>query len=177
MLTTLPRFVDDIPRWASLLNSEDRSLFSEISSHLWGESATFMNQENFGHFDEKEALRKLQELVERLVGATRLFDHGSANTSGTYRLYSLRQQHSSSVDDDYVFVKRRSLAEWDPLPPEVRKGLHNDDPKPPDLEEKHQHFSILARITTLMAGAIFGAILLYLYCTFPDHPHTSTLTS
>lgn len=175
----IPRFVDDVQLWATLVDPGDQLLFKEISSHLWGQSSISIDRVIGGNFEETrhEALRKLKELVDDLVWMTGISDHCSANMSGSYRLKSLRQRHFSSMDDDHSFVERRSLAEWDPWPPEVRSGLHSDALKPPDPGEKDEHFSILKRITTLMAGAIFGVMLLFLCCKVAGPPFTSTLTS
>jgi hypothetical protein len=59
-----------------------------------------------------------------------------------------------------------SLSQWHPMGgPPVRDKSEVDDPQPPDHTEKY--LKDLSRVTILMAGAIFGAILLYLcreYC-------------
>jgi hypothetical protein len=164
--------VDDIPRWASLLSPEDRSLFCEIVSQLWGIPAESTNSEWEGPFDRDEALSLLQELVNNLVRTSGLFDHESANSCGTYRLQSLRKL-TFSLNVNHASKERHSLAEWDPFPtPEVQSSLPSDIPKPPDPEVKQS--MVLARITILMAGAIFGTILLYLCRKHSVRPLTST---
>lgn len=102
----------------------------------------------------------LQGLVNNLVSTSGLFDHGSESPCESYRLQTLRQEYVSGREYRDSGGKRLSLAEWCPLPtPEVQISLPSDEPKPPDPEKG---LIILARITVLMAGAIFGAILLYL---------------
>lgn len=100
----------------------------------------------------------LQELVNNLVRISGLFDHGSGGSCDPGRLQSLRQKHLSARR--YTSETRLPLTEWRPSSaPEVQSSVHSDEPKPPD---ENGETSILARITVLMAGAIFGVILLYL---------------
>lgn len=115
-------------------------------------------------FNRKNALVFLQSLVKELVSTSGLFDRSSgSSSSGSYRLQSLRQRHFSLMNPRKAPESLLSLAEWHPFPePKVPRALHKDVPRPPDPDENH--FSVLARITTLMAGAIFGAILIYLCC-------------
>lgn len=165
-LLTEFRFVNDIPRWASLLSPHDRCLFAEIASHLWGIPipTIMMDQGETKTFNRKKALTFLQFVVKKLVSTSGLFDHGCGSSSnGSYRLQSLRQRHFSQVNHWTAHESRLSLAEWHPLLESRGPGdLRQDVPGPLDPEENH--LSVLARITTLMAGAIFGAILLYLCC-------------
>lgn len=169
--------MDDIPRWASLLNPEDQNLFSEIASCLWGVPALFIHLEGTDDFDRTRTLVLLQHLVEKLVSVSGLFDRGSEGAFGSYRLHMLRQRHASSiVNGDHACEQRRSLDKWRPVStPEVQGTLESDEPKPPDPEERH--FSILARITVIMAGAIFGAIFLYLCCRYSSSPTNSARTN
>lgn len=158
---TSSRFVDDIPRWASLLSLDEQPLFFEIASHLWGVPLGLGGQEQGATFDRDEALNVLQALVNNLISTSGLFKDWSGNFDGSFRLQSLRQRHLRETNARNVGEERIPLDLWRPSPkPEVAGNLHIGDPKPPDPEEKH--FSILARITVLVAGAIFGAILLYL---------------
>lgn len=87
-----------------------------------------------------------------------LFDDGLGSSCDPYRLQILRQKYLSERCD--TSERRLPLTQWRPLPPpEVQKIVHSDESKPPNPEGVH---SVLARITTFMAGAIFGTILLYL---------------
>lgn len=174
-LLTTTRFINDIPRWASLLSPDDQTLFFEITSHLWGVPTISMDEKETNTFDREKALVFLQLLVKNLVTTSGLFEHGSgSSSSGSYRLQSLRQRHFSRTSRRDAHESKLSLAEWHPLPePHTPGALHNDVPRPPDPEEKH--FSILARITILMAGAIFGTILFYLCCKCSSRkPNPST---
>lgn len=174
---TISRFVDDIPRWASLLSLDEQPLFFEIASHLWRFPLEFVCQEQRVTFDREEALVMLQTLVNNLVNTSGLFENWSGRLGGSYRLQTLRQRHLQATNASNTDEERIPLDSWRPSPkPEVAGDLHSNDPKPPDPEEKH--FSILARITVLVAGAIFGAILLYL-CrrSFRSTPSFLTLTS
>ncbi|KAK4060616.1 hypothetical protein Trihar35433_10024 [Trichoderma harzianum] len=149
-------FIDDIPRWASLLSSDDQRLFFEIASYLWGIPASTVPYEMADSLTTH--LMSLQDIVKYLVRTSGLFDYGSENS---YRLQTLRQQYPFGTSPTRTCERRLTLAEWHPLPKqEVQESPPTNVPKPPDPEE--QEFSILARITVLMAGAIFGAILLYL---------------
>lgn len=123
-----------------------------------------MDQEGTNTFNREKTLVFLQLLVKMLVSTSGLFDHDSgSSSSGSYRLQTLRQRHSSPTNFRNEQESRRSLTEWDPFPePQPPELVHIDVPRPPDPAEKH--FSTLARITVLMAGAIFGAILFYLCC-------------
>lgn len=157
---TITSFVDDIPRWASLLRSDDQRLFKEIASLLWGTPSSGNAQEDSKTFKLDETLNFLQELVSNLVETSGLFDRGSGGSCGSYRLQSLRHKYLSVRHHHDTREERLSLAEWCPLPPlEAERSLHSDAPKPPDPRRK---LSVLDRITVLMAGAIFGAIFLYL---------------
>ncbi|KKO97359.1 hypothetical protein THAR02_10535 [Trichoderma harzianum] len=81
-------FINDIPRWASLLSTDDRTLFFEVVSYLWGVSASTVAQEMADSF--AHPLMSLQDVDEHLVRASGLFDHGSGIP---YRLQTLRQQY------------------------------------------------------------------------------------
>ncbi|KAL6902628.1 ankyrin repeat-containing domain protein [Trichoderma evansii] len=152
-------FVNDIPRWAALLRPDDQRLFFEIASHLWGIPASTTTQKEASNF--ARPLMVLQYLVSHLVRTSGLFDHGFGNPRGSYRLQTLRQQNLSVLRYNRSCERRLPLTEWHPLPTQgPQESLQTNNPSPPDPEEKQ--FSILARITMLMAGAIFSAILLYL---------------
>ncbi|KAL7929514.1 hypothetical protein V8C35DRAFT_315454 [Trichoderma chlorosporum] len=153
-------FVNDIPRWAALLSPDDQGLFLEIASYLWGIPASTIAPEKAD--SSPGPLMLLQDLVSHLVRTYGLFQGGSGNSGGSYRLQSLRKQmHPSARRRTYTCEKRPTLAEWHPLPTQAaQESPYVIAHKPPDPED--EEFSILARITVLMAGAIFGAVLLYL---------------
>ncbi|OPB39560.1 hypothetical protein A0O28_0052660 [Trichoderma guizhouense] len=152
-------FIDDIPRWASLLSQDDQHLFFEIASYLWGNPASTVAYEMEDSLTRP--LMSLQDIVNQLVRTSGLFDHGSGIS---YRLQTLRQQYLFGMPPTLTCERRPTLAEWDPLAKQTKQGNPSTNaPKPPDPEE--EKFSILARMAVLMAGAIFGVILLYL-CLF-----------
>ncbi|KAJ4860213.1 ankyrin repeats (3 copies) domain-containing protein [Trichoderma breve] len=149
-------FINDIPRWASLVSPDDRRLFFEIASYLWGIPASTVAYELADSL--ASPLMSLQDMVKHLVRTPGLFDLGSGNS---YRLQTLRQQYSFEMSPTNICERNPTLAEWHPLPKQtVQESPHTDAPKPPDPE--WEELSILARITVLVAGAIFGVILLYL---------------
>ncbi|KAL7784712.1 hypothetical protein V8C43DRAFT_292004 [Trichoderma afarasin] len=149
-------FIDDIPRWASLLSPDDQPLFFEIASYLWGIPASTVGQDMTDSFTR--SLMSLQYIVKHLVRTSGLSDYGPGNS---YRLQTLRQQYLFDMHPTLTCEGRLTLAEWDPLAKQAVQGnTSTNAPKPPDPEAEES--SILARITVLMAGAIFGAILLYL---------------
>lgn len=151
--------MDDIPRWATLLSPDDQSLLFEIAYYIWGVPVSTIAQEGADNFSRP--LELLQLLVNRLVRACGLFDHGSANSLGSYRLQTLRQQYFSTIRCGHTCERRLPLTKWCPSPTQGALGnLHINSSKPPDPEMEQS--SILARITVFMAGAIFGVILLYL---------------
>ncbi|UKZ79048.1 hypothetical protein TrVFT333_006799, partial [Trichoderma virens FT-333] len=159
LVYTKKEFVDDIPRWAALLSPDDQRLFFEIASYLWGIPAATTAHEMADSLTRP--LMFLQNLVIYVVKTHGLFDHGPGNSCGSYRLQALRQQYPFAMRHTHTCERRLTLAEWDPLPKQAaQESPHTNVLKPPDPEG--EEFSILARITVLMAGAIFGAILLYL---------------
>lgn len=161
---TTSRFIDDIPRWGSLLTLNDQRLFGEIASLLWGARPSDDAQGQSKPFKLDENLNFLQELVTNLVETSGLFDRASEGSESSSRLQNLRQKYLSVRHYRDTRERRLSLAEWCPLPPrEEQRSLHSDAPKPPD---PGRHLSVLSRITVLMAGAIFGAIFLYLCSEF-----------
>ncbi|KAL7909800.1 ankyrin repeat-containing domain protein [Trichoderma velutinum] len=149
-------FINDIPRWASLVSPDDQPLFFEIASYLWGKPASKIAHEMTDNFTRP--LMFLQDVVNHLVRTSGLFDHGSGNS---YRLQTLQQQHLFGMRPILTYKRRLTLAEWHPLLKQaVQERPPTNTPKPPD--PGWEELTILARITVLMAGAIFGAILLYL---------------
>ncbi|KAL7810060.1 hypothetical protein V8C44DRAFT_333253 [Trichoderma aethiopicum] len=153
-------FVDDLPRWAALLSPDDRHFFFEIASCLWGTPASTTA---YGRSDNSVGtLRALQDLLSHLLETYGLYDQGAGESRRSYRLQALRQQHLAVERRNHPHQKRRlTLAEWHPLPTqEVHESLHDHPPGP--LKPQQEQLNILAPITFLMAGAIFGAILLYL---------------
>ncbi|KAF3075639.1 hypothetical protein CFAM422_001966 [Trichoderma lentiforme] len=151
-------FIDNIPRWASLLSPDDQHLFFEIASYLWGIPASTVAHEMADGFTRP--LMPLQDINERFVRTSGLSDYEFGNS---YRLQALRQQYLWGTSSDYTreWKEILTLAGWHPLlNPAVQESPPTNTPKPPNLEG--EEFSILARITVLMTGAIFGAILFYL---------------
>jgi hypothetical protein len=81
---------------------------------------------------------------------------------GGYRLRSLQQYHFPNIADS---PHARSNVETTVGPPpldkrEIWKEKYHGDAS--EAQNSEQHFDVLGRITVLMAGAIFGVILLYL---------------
>lgn len=114
-------------------------------------------------------LMSLQNMVYHLVRTSGLFNHESGNS---HRLQTLRQQYHFETSSTHKCGRRCTLTEWDPVPKQaVQESPPTNALKPPDPE--WEEFSILARITVLMAGAIFGAILLYLCRRYPGISTTS----
>ncbi|KAL6791623.1 hypothetical protein J3E68DRAFT_43076 [Trichoderma sp. SZMC 28012] len=133
-------FIDDIPRWASLLSPDDQRLFFEIAFYLWGVPASTIAREMADSF--ARSLMSLQDIDEHLVRTSGLFDHGSGNS---YRLQTLRQQYLFGMTSTLTRERRLTSAGWDPL------AKPTNQVNPPTNAPKR-----------LMAGAIFGVILLYL---------------
>ncbi|KAL6833147.1 hypothetical protein J3E69DRAFT_323125 [Trichoderma sp. SZMC 28015] len=127
-------FIDDLPRWASLLSLDDQLLFFEIALYLWRiptSADSFVRPS-----------MPLRDIDERLVRTSGLFDNGSGPS---YRLQTLRQQYLLGTPPTLTRDRRLTLVEWDSLAKQTKQG------NPPTNAPK-----------CLMAGAIFGVILLYL---------------
>jgi hypothetical protein len=111
-------------------------------------------------FPRLETLSLLQDLVHSLLRTSGLSDGGFEINNVPHRLHVLRQRlgrHSNHASN----MEGSSLSQWHPMGgPPVRDKTEDDDPQPPDRTEKY--LKDLSRVTLLMAGAIFGAILLYL---------------
>lgn len=173
---TISSFINDIPRWASLLSLQDQRLLDEIVLSIWG--TTIPTQQSGRSFTCAQTLEFLQELVGNLVRASRPVDHDprSSWASGSYRLPALRKRHTSGKESDSPGEERLSLRKWKPFPSlDILESAHVDrlepsEPEPPEPEPEKE-LSVLARITVLMAGAIFGAIILYLCRTYWGIPH------
>ncbi|KAL6893140.1 hypothetical protein HDV57DRAFT_223994 [Trichoderma longibrachiatum] len=153
-------FVDDIPRWAALLSPDDRHFFFEIASCVRGTPASTTAYRRLDSC--AGTLTALQDLVSHLLGTYELYDPGPEEFRGSYRLQALRQQHFAVMHGSHPRQKRRlSLTGWHPLSTQaVHESLHTHPSG--QLEPQQEQLDILARITVLMGGAVFGAILLYL---------------
>lgn len=165
----VPRFVDDIPKWAALLNEEDQLLFLEIAEHLWClpprvEIAPTPNTSSIWE--------DLKRLVDTLMRASGLFDHDFEHSSSRDRLQFLRERHLSGMSPSHTYEGGPPLAEWRPPPaPDLQETPHTHIPEPPDPEAGSS--SVLRDITYLMTGAIFGAILLFLCRKYSGMPSAS----
>lgn len=160
--------MDDVPRWACLLTPEERPLFFEVASHLWEIPVRPVSDGGTRTFNSEASLFLLQNLARTLVETSGLFETSPGSFWGTYRLDTLRQSDPPSVNAGDEGMEILPDGQFRPLLtpkiPESVKTDHQkcDPPKPPDSES--DRLDILARVTILIAGAIFGAILLYLCC-------------
>lgn len=165
----IPRFVNDIPKWAALLNEEDQLLFLEIAEHLW---CLPPHVKIAPTPDTSSILENFKRLVNSLMRASRLFDHGFKHSSSRDRLQPLRQRHLAGISPGHTYEGDPLLAEWRPPPaPDLQETPHTNIPGPPDPEGGNS--SILREITYLMTGAIFGAILLFLCRKYSGMPSAS----
>lgn len=166
----IPRFVEDIPKWAALLNEEDQLLFLEIAQHLWCLPPHVKIAPTPDTFN---ILEDLKRLVNSLMRASGLFDHDFEDLCNRDRLQPLRQRYLPGMSPSHTYEGDPPLAEWRPPPaPDIQETLHtNNIPEPPDPEGGHS--SISRDITYLMTGAIFGAILLFLYRKYSGMPPAS----
>lgn len=156
---TIHRFVNDLHRWASLIMPSDKNVFVETASCLWGNRPWDAMWAEADNLPDSKKQFYLQELVDNLVSSSGLFDK-HYQTSSSFRLRSMRHRRSPMAPFAHGPDERIPLTEWRPLDQHhVQDKLHTDDLRPPDPVDST---SMLARITVIMAGAIFGAILLYL---------------
>lgn len=142
-----------------MLNQEDQTLFLEISRYLWG----LPTLENIPEtLDYSSILEDMKRLVSSVMSASGLFDHGSEHSSSFYRLQSLRQRCIPEMRHTHAHEGEFGSAESRPPPaPDIQETPHINVPQPPDPEGGH--LSTFDEIVYLFAGAIFGAILLFLY--------------
>lgn len=129
--------------------------------------------------DYSSVLGDLKRLVSSVMRASGLFDHGSEHSSGFYRLQSLRQRCIPEIHDTHAHEGEICSAERRPPPaPDIQETPRIKVPKPPDPEEGQ--LSPFDEIVYLFAGAIFGAILLFLYrkcsSTRPGFVHADMTT-
>lgn len=165
----IPRFVNDIPKWAALLNEEDQFLFLEIAEHLWCLPPRVEIDPTPDTFSIWENLKRL---VNSLMRASGLFDHDFEHSSNQDRLQPLRQRHLPGMSPSHTHEGGPPLAKGRPLPaPDLQETPHTNIPEPPDPEGGHS--SILRDITYLMTGAVFGAILLFLCRKYSGMPPAS----
>ncbi|KAL7957009.1 hypothetical protein V8C34DRAFT_286937 [Trichoderma compactum] len=153
---SMVEFIDDIPRWASLLSPDDQHLFFEIASHLWGIPASTVAQvmDSFAR-----PLMSLQGIVEHLVRISGLSDHGSGNS---HQLQTLRQQYLFDARPTITCEKGPTLTEWNPLPkPAVQEIPPTNTPRPPDPEDcspsESSHLTALSPATTILSPLLITA--------------------
>ncbi|KAF7181547.1 hypothetical protein CNMCM7691_000766 [Aspergillus felis] len=151
-------FINDLPRWCNLVISEERPLFEEIVSCLWGRSweigGAGSNQSS------PETLQHFQELVSNLVNQCGQFTSIQMGTLlAGYRLRYF-QQHSPIVAQSSRLCKQAAPTVGQPPPgmPEIWKEKCDEDAS--QAQNPEQLFHVLSRISVLMAGAIFGVVLL-----------------
>jgi hypothetical protein len=159
---TVCRFINDLRRWIGLVHAGKQPLFTEIASCLWGTS-WLTGEADPRRFSLGETLRHFQELVSNIVHQSGLSTSALINPLlGGCRLRSLRQHHFPNIADS---SHARSNVETTVAPPPLDKQeiwkekCHRDAL---EAQNSEQRFDLLRRITVLMAGAIFGVILLYL---------------
>jgi len=147
-----------------LIHSEEQPLFTEIASCLWGRSWEVGGARS-NQFSLEETLQYFQELVNNLVHQSGIFASDQMESSlGGYRLRSLQQHYSLTMahsSQEYGNVAPTAV------PPLLNKReiwKENFDKDASQAQDPEQHFDVLKRITILMAGAVFGVILLYLCC-------------
>lgn len=103
------------------------------------------------------------------MSASGLFDHDSEHSSSSYRLQSLRQQYIPEMRHIDAYEGEIGSAERRPPPaPNLQETPHINVPKPPDPEGGQ--LNAFDEIVYLFAGAIFGAILLFLYRKYFSMP-------
>ncbi|KAF4462513.1 Ankyrin repeat domain-containing 52 [Fusarium albosuccineum] len=150
-------FVNDLHRWTVLVNPDEIPLFYEIVSCFWSLTPQAIDANGFS---DAEARSFLQELVNNLVAKSGLFQSGYIGSSGTHRLQSLRRRYSSTSHSALLPDSSESSVGSSVLgDPRAHDMPPIEDPKPPDPE---QRLEAAMRVTFLMAGAIFGAILIFL---------------
>ena len=146
-----------------LINSEEQPLFTEIVSCLWGRSWA-LGGAGSNQFSVEEKLQYFQELVSNIVHPSGTFASDQMGSSlGGDRLRSLQQRYSLTTASSPEYGNVAPTAG----PPLLSKGeiwkekINKDASQ---AQNPEQYFDVLKRITVLMAGAIFGVILLYLCC-------------
>jgi hypothetical protein len=114
-------------------------------------------------FSLGETLQHFQELVSNIVHQPGLFAGALINPLlGGCRLRSLQQHYFANIADTSLACSNVATTVG---PPPLDKHeiwkekYHTDASQAPNSEPR---FDVLRRITVLMAGAIFGVILLYL---------------
>lgn len=119
--------------------------------------------------DFSRILEDLKRLVSSVMRASGLFNHDSEHSSSFYRLQSLRQRcipemrHTHAYEGEFCSGERRP-----PPAPDLQETPHINVHKPPD--PKGGQSSTFDEIVYLFAGAIFGAILLFLYRKYSSMP-------
>ena len=88
------RFIDDLDRWAALVSLDERDLFWEIASCLWGNRSSAATVADPDQFPHDEVLSFFQELVSNLVDKSGIFVGAQIRSPGGYRLRYLRQHYS-----------------------------------------------------------------------------------
>lgn len=112
--------------------------------------------------DSSSILEDLKRLVGSVMRASGLFDHDPGHSSSFHRLQSQRKRCIPEIRNTHAEEGEFFSAERRPPPaPDIQETPHINVPKPPDPEGAQ--LSTFDEIVYLFAGAIFGAILLFLY--------------
>lgn len=147
-----------------LINFEEQPLFTEITSCLWGRSSE-LGGAGSNQFSLEKTLSYFQELVSNLVHQSGIFAIDQMEQPlGGYRLRSLQQYYSLTMAHPSQECSNVAPTVEPPIPAKREIWKEGIDKNASQSQDSEQHFDVLNRVTVLMAGAIFGAILLYLCC-------------
>ena len=161
-MLTIHRFVNDLDRWGSLISPEERPLYAEIVSAVWGKSFDPLTT-SFAPPPTEYALSYFQQLVANIISQTcvsrdiwGLLDYGGYRLRSMHKYYANTANCSISQEIDYaprtemLVHKKRKL--W--------KEKYDEGLLLPGNSE--EHLVIQSKVEMLMAGAIFGVILFFL---------------
>jgi hypothetical protein len=116
-------------------------------------------------FSLGEILSYFQDLVSNLVHQSGIFAINQIEQSlGGYRLTSLQQHYSFTMVHSSPECDNVAPTAEPPIPAKREIWKERYDKDASQAQDPEQHFDVLNRITVLMAGAVFGAILLYMCC-------------
>jgi hypothetical protein len=166
---TVSRFLSDLNRWRSLLQSDDEKvLYDEIIQRVWGPSPSpyYRDEEDVSM---ESNIAYLQSLVSSLASQTRSFIgtwDWNTSYSGGYRLQSMRRFHECNETESPI----NDHGEWERS--RTRSAVTRDKPPNADRDKPNialwectasQYATAPQQIAVmLMAGAVFGIILNFL---------------
>lgn len=112
------RFVDDIGAWYIMLDSEDRTIFEQISSMMWGWSAKVLDPSNgsdpkehsFCHQDVKDndiLVEHLKQRLETLIPQTKAL-FGTPSPRHVARTHSRRANATMPMDPEEDCTSRQA---------------------------------------------------------------------